>query len=52
MHFEDKYKNLLDISDDLLYLSQLVSRVQSSDDYILAFVIVKLKLIKEQIDKC
>lgn len=45
MDFDNKYYELLDISDDLLYLSQIVANVRSADDKNLTYVIVKLKTI-------
>ncbi|MEB7065914.1 hypothetical protein ACFP67_11920 [Mammaliicoccus sciuri] len=51
MDFDNKYYELLDVSDDLLYLSQIVANVRSADDKKLNFVIVTLKTINKKMEK-
>ncbi|MFY2151910.1 hypothetical protein ACOSZA_03085 [Mammaliicoccus sciuri] len=51
MDFDNKYYELLDVSDDLLYLSQIVANVRSVNDKKLNFVIVTLKTINKKMEK-
>lgn len=51
MYFDNKYYELLDISDDLLYLSQIVAKVRCDDDKNLTFVIVTLKTIINKMEQ-
>ncbi|MCJ1747875.1 hypothetical protein MT416_01040 [Mammaliicoccus sciuri] len=51
MDFDNKYYELLDVSDDLLYLSQIVASVRSANDKNLNFVIVTLKTINKKMEK-
>ncbi|MEB7065881.1 hypothetical protein [Mammaliicoccus sciuri] len=48
MDFDNKYYEILDISDDLLYLSQIVANVRIVDDKNLTFVIVTLNTITKK----
>ncbi|MCD8797373.1 hypothetical protein [Mammaliicoccus sciuri] len=52
MDNDNKYYDLMDISDDLLYLSQIVANLRSADDNNLTFVIVKLKTIINKMEQC
>ncbi len=51
MDFDNKYYELLDVSDDLLYLSQIIANVRSADDKNLNFVIVTLNTINKKMKK-
>ncbi|MEB5758262.1 hypothetical protein [Mammaliicoccus sciuri] len=42
---------LLDISDDLLYLSQIVGRIEYFDDENISFVLIELKEIIRKMEK-
>ncbi len=48
MDFDNKFYELLDVSDDLLYLSQIIANVRSADDKNLNFVIVTLNTINKK----
>lgn len=51
MDIDNKYSELLDISDDLLYLSQIVANIKSNNDQNIIFVIVQLKIILSKLEQ-
>lgn len=51
MDIDNKYYELQDISDDLLYLSQIVANIRSTDDNNFTYVIIQLKIIINQIEQ-
>lgn len=51
MDIDNKYYELHDISDDLLYLSQIIANIKSNNDQNIIFVIVQLKIILSKLEQ-
>lgn len=51
MDIDNKYHELLDISDDLLHLSQIVANIKSNNDQNIMFVIMQLKIITSKLEQ-